>query len=151
MLNASIMKASTTLIELSQPPDFGNLFNTEGNKANMVNGRAKANPNPNIPIVGLSISPLVASTNKTPIIGPVHENATKTVVSPMKNDESTPPLSTLESALLTHFDGRIISKAPKNEAAKSDKQQEKDYIRYPVCTKSIGETCTCTCKGDNYT
>ena len=78
---------------------------------------ANATPNPIIPIVGLKTSPLAASTRRAPIIGPVHENETITVVSPIKNAASIPPLSTFESAPVTHLFGRIISNAPKNEVA----------------------------------
>ena len=89
----------------------------EGKRANIVNGSAKAIPKPTIPIVGLNTSPLAASTRRAPIIGPVHENETITVVSPIKNAASIPPLSTFESAPVTHLLGNTISKAPKNEAA----------------------------------
>ena len=115
MLKASIMKPRTTFIELSQPPDFGIRFIIEGNKANIVNGNAKANPNPSIPIVGLTTSPLAASTSNAPTIGPVQEKDTITVVKPMKKEASIPPLSTLESAPEAHLFGSTISYAPKND------------------------------------
>jgi hypothetical protein len=115
ILKASIIKPRTTFMEFSQPPDFGIRLIIDGNKANIVNGRANAIPNPIIPIVGLSTSPLAASTSRAPIIGPVHENETITVVSPIKNAARIPPLSTLESARVTQLFGRRISNAPKNE------------------------------------
>ena len=80
MLNASIIKPRTTFIELSQPPDFGIRLIIDGNNANIVNGSAKAIPNPSIPIVGLRTSPLAASTRSAPIMGPVQEKETITVV-----------------------------------------------------------------------
>ncbi len=39
---ANSTKPSTTLITLSQPPDFGRALSQEGNMANKVNGMAKA-------------------------------------------------------------------------------------------------------------
>ena len=125
ILNASMMNPSTTFIELSHPPDFGSRLITEGNSAKRVKGRAKATPNPNIPTVGLNTSPVAAWTSKRPIIGPVHENDTITVVRPMKNDAIIPPLSTFESAPVTHLFGSTISKAPKKEAAKTMKRIKK--------------------------
>ena len=38
ILKASIINPKTTFTEFSQPPDFGILLITEGNKANIVNG-----------------------------------------------------------------------------------------------------------------
>src|SRR5665647_2624362 len=90
-LNASMMKPSTTLTELSHPPDLGIFFIHEGKRAKRVNGRAKARPKPNMPIVGRRTSPEAASTSRAPRIGPVHEKETSTVVSPRKNAASTPP------------------------------------------------------------
>src|SRR5664280_130503 len=121
MLNASIRNPRTTLIELSHPPDLGNLVNKAGKRANSVNGRANASPNANIPTVGLSTSPLAASTSNPPTIGPVQENDTITVVNAMKNAASKPPLSTFESALFAHLLGSTISNAPKNETANKTK------------------------------
>ena len=118
MLKASIINPRTTFIELSQPPDFGMRLMIEGNRAKIVKGSAKAMPNPSMPKVGLRTSPDAASTRRAPIIGPVHENETITVVSPIKNDAIIPPLSTLESAPVTHLFGRTISKAPKKDVAK---------------------------------
>ena len=78
--NARITKPKTTFTELSQPPDFGNLFSNAGKKANNVNGNAKANENPNIPTIGFITSPVAASTNNPPTSGAVHENETRTLV-----------------------------------------------------------------------
>ena len=74
---------------------------------------AKATPKPIIPIVGLNTSPLAASTSRAPTIGPVHEKETITVVSPIKNAASIPPLSTLESAPATHLFGKYYLKSTK--------------------------------------
>ena len=128
ILNASIINPRTTFIELSQPPDFGIRLIIEGKSAKIVNGSAKAMPNPSIPIVGLSTSPEAASTRRAPIIGPVHENETITVVSPIKNDAIIPPLSTLESAPVTHLFGKTISKAPKKDVAKITNKAKKSVF-----------------------
>jgi hypothetical protein len=125
ILNASIINPRTTFIEFNQPPDLGMRFIIDGNNAKIVKGRAKANPKPSMPIVGLITSPLAASTRRAPIIGPVHENETITVVSPIKNAASIPPLSTLESAPVTHLFGRTISNAPKNEMANTTNNAKK--------------------------
>src|SRR5512139_310283 len=114
-----MMKTSTTLTELSQPPDFGIFFISEGKRAKSVNGSANAIPKPNMPIVGRRTSPEAASTRRAPTMGPVHENETRTVVSPRKKAARAPPLSTFESVELTHLAGMTISKAPKNDAAKT--------------------------------
>ena len=54
-----------------------------------------------------------------PTIGPVHENDTSTSVSARKKMPPSPLVSALASALLTSREGIVISKAPKNDAAKS--------------------------------
>ena len=118
------MNPRTTFIEFSHPPDFGMRLNIDGNKANTVNGNAKAIPNPIIPSVGLKTSPLAASTRSAPIIGPVHENETITVVNPIKKAARVPPLSTFESAWVTQLFGRIISNAPKKETANTTKRRK---------------------------
>ena len=119
ILKASIINPSTTFLVFNQPPDLGIRLNIEGNNAKIVKGNANAIPNPNIPNVGRNTSPLAASTRRAPIIGPVHEKETTTVVKPMKNDASMPPLSTCESARVTQLFGSRISKAPKKEIAKT--------------------------------
>ena len=53
-------------------------FSQDGNMANSVNGNANARAKPNMPIAGATTLPVVeTSTNKKPMIGPVHENETK--------------------------------------------------------------------------
>jgi len=68
-------------------------------------------------MVGLITSPVAASTRRAPTIGPVQENETITVVRPIKNAASKPPLSTRASAPATSLSGRIISKAPRKDIA----------------------------------
>ena len=89
---------------------------------------ANARPKPNIPMVGLRTSPDAASTSSAPTIGPVQENETITVVSPMKNDASKPPLSALESAPATHLLGRTISNAPKKDIANRTNREKKSIL-----------------------
>ena len=125
ILKASIINPRTTLIEFNQPPDFGIRLIIDGNRANIVKGKANAIPNPIIPIVGLKTSPLAASTSRAPIIGPVHEKDTITVVNPIKNAARIPPLSTFESARVTQLFGSRISNAPKNETANTTKRTKK--------------------------
>ena len=74
---------------------------------------------PNIPIAGATILPDVeASTNKKPMIGPVHENDTNESVKAIKKILINPlVLPDLLSIAVVHDDGRVSSKAPKNEAA----------------------------------
>ncbi|MNR54689.1 hypothetical protein D3C85_1749210 [compost metagenome] len=49
---ANSKKPKTTFTELSQPPDFGSEFIQPGKAAKSVNGKAIANENPNIPMMG---------------------------------------------------------------------------------------------------
>ena len=87
--------------------------------ANNVNGRANATANPPIPIAGANKAPSAAdSTNKVPIIGPVHEKETKLKVNAIKKIPISPPLSAFPSALFTQELGIRISNAPKKEIAK---------------------------------
>ena len=51
-------------------------------------------------------------------MGPVHENETKANVKAIKKIPIIPPLSAPLSAKFTHFDGRVISNAPKKDKAK---------------------------------
>src|SRR5574344_2323814 len=81
---ANSKNPKTTLTALSQPPDLGMAFSHDGNRAKMLNGKAKAKANPNIPIVGASIEFFVeTSTSKVPMMGPVHEKETTTKVNAM--------------------------------------------------------------------
>ena len=119
---ASSKKPSTTFTVFNHPPDFGSEFNQPGKTAKSVNGIAKANENPNIPMIGPIQLPCVpASTNNEPIIGPVHENDTNDNVNAMKKIPTNPPLFEASSALFTHELGRVISNAPKKDIAKITK------------------------------
>lgn len=128
--NASSKNPRTTLTLFSHPPDFGIDFSRDGNKANNANGMASATENPNMPIAGPKRSPLeAASTSNVPIIGPVQENETTARLKAMKNNPIRPPLSDLESILLTNELGSVISNAPKKEAAKTTSKIKKKKLK----------------------
>src|SRR5690606_11967845 len=136
--SASSRKPSTTFTLLSHPPDLGRDFNMDGNIANSTNGMASAIENPSIPIAGPKRSPRVAaSTSKVPIIGPVQEKETTARLAAIKNRPTSPPLSELESILLTKELGRVISKAPKKEVAKTTKSRKKKKLKMPFVESSL--------------
>ena len=62
--------------------------------------------------------PLPASTNSGPTIGPVQEKDTMASVSAIKKMPPKLPTPALESVLLVHDEGSVISKAPRNEMPK---------------------------------
>jgi hypothetical protein len=108
-------------------------FNQLGKIANKVNGKASAVENPAIIIAGPSIEPeLKACTKDEPIIGPVQEKETKAKVNAMKNIPIKPPLSDWLSALFTHFEGILISNAPRNENANTMKIAKKIIFIYTL-------------------
>ncbi len=83
-----------------------------GNRAKIVNGKAKAKPNPSMPMVNWIAPPweVMEPTNKEPSIGPVHENETKTRVRAIKKIPINPPMEfDLESIEFTQLAGRVIS------------------------------------------
>jgi predicted permease len=99
---------------------------------------ASAEEKPIIPIAGPIMLPLVEdSTNKVPIIGPVHENETKLKVKAMKKIPIKPPLSAFPSALFTHLLGIRISNAPKNEKAKIMKMEKNSKFIQTFVDKSF--------------
>ena len=116
---ANSKNPSETLTVFSHPPDFGNECIQPGNIANNINGKAKADEKPNIPITG-AIPPLdAACTKRVPTIGPVQENETIAKANAMNNIPTIPPLSACLSTLFAHEFGSIISKAPRKEVAKN--------------------------------
>lgn len=119
------MKPSTTFTELSQPPLLGSFLSIEGKKAKIVNGRANATENASIVTIGLQNSPEVDLMSTEPTIGPVQENDTSTSVRAMKKMPAKPLESALASVLFTIHEGIVISKAPKNEAAKTMNTRKK--------------------------
>jgi len=95
--------------------------------ANKVNGIAKANEKPNIPITGLIISPWAEAIKIEPATGPVQEKETKTKVNAMKKTPMIPPLSDCASILLTKLEGKTISNQPRNEIPKKTKMTKITY------------------------
>ena len=124
--NANSRKARVTLNVFIQPPDLGNFFSTDGNMANSENGNANAMAKPNIPIAGARIDLPAASTSKVPMIGPVHENDTITNVNAISRMLRKPVvLLDLLLSAVDHELGKVISNAPKNDAAKTIKIAKK--------------------------
>ena len=124
--NANSKNAKVTLKVFIQPPDFGNFFNTDGNIANSENGNANASAKPNIPIAGAISDLPAASTSKVPMIGPVQENDTTTKVNAISKMLRKPVV--LLDLLLRAVDqelGKVISNAPKNDAANTTKIRKK--------------------------
>ena len=76
-------------------------------------------------MIGSQNSPCVLLISTEPTIGPVQENDTSTRVSATKKTPARPPSLECESDLLSQELGSVISKAPKNEAAKSMKIRKK--------------------------
>ena len=124
------MNPSTTFMTFIHPPDLGADLSSEGNIANRVNGIASAMANPSMPIVGAMMLPWVdTATRSSPMMGPVHENETSVRVNAMRNMLSSPLAdSDLRSILLLHDEGRVISKAPKNDAAKTTRSRQKKML-----------------------
>ena len=113
-----------------QPPDFGIDFSRDGNRANNVNGNAKAIANPSIPIAGATTLPVVDTcTSKKPIIGPVQEKDTSESVNAIRKILSKPLVaSALLSTALLHLEGSVSSKAPKKEAANTTSIRQKRIL-----------------------
>ena len=115
-----------TLKVFIQPPDLGNFFNTDGNIANSENGNANAIAKPNIPIAGARSDLPAASTSRVPMIGPVQEKDTITNVNAISNMLRKPVvLLDLLLSAVDHELGKVISNAPKNDAANSTKIKKK--------------------------
>ena len=67
--------------------------------------------------IGVQNWPWVDLMSTVPTMGPVHEKDTSTRVRAMKNTPARPSFPDLLSLLFTRDEGRVISNAPKNEAA----------------------------------
>ena len=110
--NANSKNPKITLKVFIHLPDLGRESNIFGKKANKVNGKAKANPNPNIPIESWIAPPwdVIVPTSKVPKIGPVQENETNTKVNAIKKTPTKPPNELdLESIVLIREDGMVKS------------------------------------------
>ena len=127
------------MITFIHPPDFGIDFSQDGNRAKSVNGNAKAMANPNIPIAGATTLPVVDTcTSRKPIIGPVQEKDTNESVKAIRKILSNPVVdSALLSTAFPHFDGSLISNAPKNEAAKITSIRKKRMLKIALVDKAF--------------
>ena len=136
---ASSRKPNTTFTEFSQPPDFGISLSQDGKMANNVNGNARARAKPVIPIAGPTMSPDdAASTRSVPMIGPVHENDTRARVNAIKNMLRSPVVdSALLSTLVDHFDGNLMSNAPKNEIANTNNKKKNARLKIAFVASSF--------------
>ena len=112
------MNPRTTFTEPSQLPLLS-FLSSDGTIAKIVKGNANATENASIVTIGVQNSPCVDFMSTEPTIGPVHENDTRTSVNAIKKIPARPPLSEFLSLLFTSEDGRVISNAPKKDAAKT--------------------------------
>ena len=78
----------------------------------------------------VGLFPVAVSTSKVPMIGPVQENETRDRVNAIKKMPMRPPLLDASSALLTQELGRVISKYPKNDIAKTMKRIPKAILNH---------------------
>ena len=124
--SANSKNANVTLKVFIHPPDFGIFFNTEGNIAKSEKGNASAIAKPSMPIVGASKDLPAASTSRVPMIGPVHEKETMTKVNAMSMILRKPEvLLDLAFSAVDHELGKVISNAPKNDAANTTNIRKK--------------------------
>jgi hypothetical protein len=95
--------------------------------------------NPSIPIVGARMLPLVpSSTNKKPMMGPVHEKDTSAKVNAIKKMLRRPVVaSALLSTALLHFEGKVISNAPKNDAANTTSMRQKRRLNTALVERAF--------------
>ena len=117
-------KPRTTFTEFSHPPDFGRECSQLGKIANTVNGKANAQPKPARPAVNGHEPRAAVPASSEPRIGPVQEKETMASVNAIKN---IPIVSRPERelALFAKPPGRVISKYPKKEMAKTMKTTKK--------------------------
>src|SRR5690554_4339686 len=108
---ANSKNPKTTLIVLSQPPDFGSEFNQLGKRAKRAKGKANATPNPTIPAVSCIAPPSAVSepAKSEPKIGPVQENETIAKVRAIKKIPMIPPIFEALSILFPHELGKVNS------------------------------------------
>ena len=116
-------------------------FSSEGNRAKRVKGMANARAKPNMPTAGATISPCVlTATSRKPMMGPVHENDTSVRVKAMKKMLTMPVVDELaELILLLHDEGSVMSKAPKNEAAKATSMAQKMRLNTALVLRALSE------------
>ena len=72
------------------------------------------------------------------MIGPVQENETSDKVNAIRNMLNRPVVcSALLSTALLHFEGRVISNAPKNDAANTTSIRKKKILKTALVDKSF--------------
>lgn len=126
-------------IVIIQLPEHGNLLSQVGNSAKRVNGSASAMAKPAIPTAGAIKLPTVdTSTSKKPIIGPVQENDTSANVKAIKNMLMSPVVRfALASTALVHDDGKLMSKAPKNENPNAKSINVKNILKIALVESAL--------------
>ena len=125
------MNPKVTLMVFIHPPDFGAFFSHVGNMAKSVKGNARARANPNIPMAGPMILPLVvSSTSRKPMMGPVQEKLTNERVKAMRKIERSPlVLLALLSTLFVHEEGKVSSNQPKKLSANTTSSRQKKMLK----------------------
>ena len=96
-----------------------------------------ANENPNIPIIGAKPPFDADSTSNVPTIGPVQENETTANANAIKKMPIIPPLSAFESIFVAQELGKTISKAPKNDNAKTTNKAKKIKLNVTLVDNSF--------------
>ena len=122
-----------------QPPDLGMDLSHEGNRANNVKGKARAMAKPSIPMAGAMMLPVVdTSTSRKPMMGPVQEKETNDRVKAMRKMLSRPVVcSALLSTALLQREGKVISKAPKKEAAKTTSMRQNRMLKTALVERAF--------------
>ena len=110
-----------------------------GNRANSVNGTAKAKAKPNMPMAGpIQLPEVTVCTNSRPMIGAVHEKLTNTSVNAIRNIESRPVVcDALLSTLLAQLSGSFISNHPKKLTAKITNSKNKKILNTALVEREL--------------
>ena len=104
-----------------------------------MNGKARANAKPSMPMAGPQKLPLVAkSTSRKPMMGPVHEKDTSTSVKAIRKMDSKPlVLLALLSTALDHLLGNLISNMPKNDRAKTTSSRHRKMLNTALVDRAF--------------
>ena len=135
---ANSRKARTTLKDVIQSPDLGACLIHCGNIAKSANGSARAIAKPNIPIAGAKSDLPAASTKSVPMMGPVQENETITNVNAISSMLKKPPVErALLSKAVDHESGKVISKSPKKDSAKTTNNAKKKRLTIALVDSAL--------------
>ena len=110
-----------------------------GNIAKRVKGRAKAMAKPSIPILGANRLPVVPnSTNRKPMIGPVHEKLTRLRVNAIRKILRRPVVVSdfLSTAMVKRL-GRVISNPPKKLAPNTSNIRKKKILNIALVLRAF--------------